>query len=229
MVGGGEPRAARYLLIAVPPKGTIVPEMGTPTPNEPALAALFGKSRRAVLALLLGRPDESFYVREVVRAAGVGQGTVQRELEQLTRAGIVRRFTRGRQVYFQADADCPIFPELRGIVWKTVGLVDVLRKALDPLARQITLAFVYGSVARGEQRPGSDIDLCVIAKMSFAELVNALAPAQKTLAREINPTVYPANEFRRKLASNHHFISRIAEGPKLFIVGDEREFARLGE
>lgn len=110
------------MLTNVPRMGTFVPVMGTASLKDLLSAALFGKTRRAVLALLFSRPGESFYLREIVRSAGVGQGTVQRELEQLTRTGVVQRFRRGRQVYFQANPKCPVFDELCGIIRKTAGI-----------------------------------------------------------------------------------------------------------
>lgn len=42
---------------------------------------LFGKTRRAVLALTFGRPEDAFYVRQVARYAATGNSMVQRELE----------------------------------------------------------------------------------------------------------------------------------------------------
>ncbi len=176
--------------------GTIVPRMGTLVTQDVLCSALFGETRRAVLALLFSRPDESFYLREVVRWAGTGRGAVQRELARLEQAGIVRRRRRGSQVHFQASAECPVFGELRGFVLKTVGLVGVLRAALSPLAERIRVAFIYGSVARGEARAASDVDLCVVGGVTFAEIAGAIRGAQEKLGREINPTVYPPAEFR---------------------------------
>ena len=199
--------------------------MGTSkrSPTDALSAALFGKGRRKVLGLLFSRPDELFYFREIARWAGAGLGAAQRELHRLAIAGIVRRTRRGNQVYFQADAQCPIFAELRGIVLKTAGVGDVLRAALASLASRIRLAFVYGSIARGEPRQASDVDLCVVGEVTFAEVVEALAPAQDTLAREINPTVYSPDEFERKLAENHPFVSNILAGPRIVLMGDEGE------
>ena len=191
--------------------------------------ALFGKGRRAVLGLLFGRPDETFYLREIVRWAGAGQGAIQRELQRLAAAGIVRRTRRGNQVYFQADRRCPIFAELRGIVLKTMGVGDVLRAALAPLADRIKLAFIYGSTARGESGYGSDVDLCVVGNVAFAEVVAALGPAQETLVREVNPTVYPPAEFDRKLAERHPFVSNITTGPRIILIGDEGESGHMGK
>jgi len=184
-------------------------------------AALFGKGRRQILGLLFSRPEETFYLREIARWAGTGLGAAQRELRRLVAAGIVRRTRRGNQVYFQANPQCPIFSELRGIAVKTAGVADVLRAALAPLARRIRQAFVYGSIARREARQASDVDLCVVGDVSFAEVVEALAPAQETLAREINPTVYSPKEFRQKLAKKHPFLSNILTGPRLVLMGDE--------
>src|SRR5437762_12572250 len=136
--------------------------MGTTIVDSWISPVLFSRSRQAVLALLLGHPDESFYLREIVRLTKAGQGAVQRELQRLVTSGVLLRWERGNQVYFQANVRCPVFPELRGLLLKTAGLVDVLRLALEPLAPKMALAFVYGSMARREQHGSSDVDLCIV-------------------------------------------------------------------
>jgi predicted nucleotidyltransferase len=202
--------------------------MGTTVDTGNLLQSLFGRTRCALLTLFFGRPDESFYVREVVRHARVGQGAVQRELDRLTACGLVRRQVRGRHVYYQANGDCPVFAELHGLVVKTAGVADVVRAALAPLVSRIRLAFVYGSVARGTANVQSDIDLMVVAEVSFGEVVAALKPAQEALAREVNPTVYSPEECRRKLAQGHHFLRTVWGEPKVFVVGSQDELVQLG-
>ena len=201
--------------------------MGSTAPGIPP--SLFGRTRQALLALLYTRPDEEHLQESLIQLAGLGRGTVQRELEFLARAGVVRRTVRGRQVYFQANADSPIHAELRSLVVKTVGAADVLRGALAPLQGRIRVAFVYGSVAAGAERRGSDVDVMVIGEASFAEVSEALAGAQKTIGREVNPSVYAPADFRAKLAAGHHFLRSVAAGEKLFLIGDDRELARLAK
>lgn len=205
--------------------GILLPTMGSHT----FLPPLFGKTRQALLSLLYTHADESFFLEQLIQAAALGRGTVQRELAFLARAGIVRRMVRGRQVYFQANSDCPVYAELKGLVVKTAGVADALRAALAPLAARIRVAFVYGSVARGEERRASDIDVMVIGEVSFAEAAEALGRAQEMLRREINPSVYPSAEYRAKLAAKHHFLSSVLKGEKIFLIGDERELARLAK
>lgn len=188
---------------------------------------LFGKARRAVLSLLYGHPDESFYLRQIVRATGAGLGPVQRELKQLAGVGIIRRSVQGRQVYFQANPDSPVFKELRGLITKTAGVAGALQSALAPLRARIAIAIVYGSVARGEEVRRSDVDLLIIGEVAFSEAVKALHGAQETLGREVNPTVYPVAEFRSRVAGKHHFIQDILSGEKIFVIGNEHELKRL--
>jgi predicted nucleotidyltransferase len=207
--------------------GTIVLKMSTPIETDKLSASLFGKTRRAILSLLYSHPDEAFYLRQLVRAAGVGLGGVQREVRRLSEAGIIRRMVRGRQVYYQANSQSPVFEELRSLVIKTAGVGDVLRAAMAPLMERINLAFIYGSVARGEERRGSDLDVLVVGDVTFTEITSALSRAQETLRRDINPTVYPPTEFRSKLAAGHHFIETVLKETKIFLIGDESELARL--
>ncbi len=194
---------------------------------DPA-SLLFGAYRRGVLALLLLRPEESRHVREIARATGKAPGTLLRELNALAEAGVLARKRLGNQVHFQANPDCPIFEDLRNILKKTVGVADVLREALAPLAARIRAAFVYGSIARGEERAGSDLDLMVVGEVRFAEVVSALAPAQELLRREVNPSVYPALEFRRKRAAGEPFLKRVLADRKIFIIGGEHDLGQPG-
>jgi predicted nucleotidyltransferase len=203
--------------------------MGAQLPSDLVGETLFGRTRRAVLSLLYGHADEEFYLRQVIRASGGGQGAMQRELEQLVAAGLVLRRVHGRQVYFRANSESPVYQELRGLLVKTAGMADVLRQALAPLAARVRFAFVYGSVARGEERRASDVDLIVVGEVSFADVVAALAPAQERLGREVNPTVYSESEFHRKLAAGQHFVRSVAKREKVFLLGDEHDIRRLGK
>ncbi len=197
------------------------------TVNDHLTETLLGKTRRSILSILYGHADETFYLRQLVRVAGGGTGAVQRELKVLTDAGIILRLVKGRQVYYQANARCAVYPELKSLVMKTAGMGDALKIALIPLAERIQLAFIYGSVARGGESRESDVDLFVVGDVTLAELVEALGPVQLTLNREINPTVYPVEEFRTKRAAGHHFITSVLEGAKVFLIGGEDDLARL--
>ncbi len=190
-------------------------------------SALFGKSMQAILAHLYGRPGEEFYLREIARSTGTTPSSLQRDLAALAHAGIIDRTVRGHQVYFRANRACPVFDELRGLVVKTFGVADVLRNALRPLAGRIDAAFIYGSVARGEERTESDIDLFVIGKVSSGDVIEALAPAQRRLAREINPTVFPGAEFADKARERNHFLTTVLGERKLFLIGGENELESL--
>ena len=201
--------------------------MSTTSPPNSLAAALFGKTRRAILSLLFGRTDEEFYTRNILRLADVGHGAGQRELKHLSEAGIIRRNVRGHQVYFQANSDSPIFHELKSLILKTAGIGDVLRAGLAQSADQIKVAFIYGSIAKGEEGPRSDIDLLIVGDVSFSEVVANLQPAQKMLGREVNPTVYPPHEFRSKLRAKHHFLTSILKEPRIYLIGDENELGRL--
>ncbi|MBI3323307.1 MAG: nucleotidyltransferase domain-containing protein [Candidatus Omnitrophica bacterium] len=202
--------------------------MGTETPEPLVSSALFGKTRQAVLALLYGHDKEPFYLRQIVRAVSLGQGAVQRELARLTAAGLLVRTRRGNQVYYQANRSAAIFPELKSLLVKTAGAADILRAALAPYSDRVQVVLLYGSVAAGTDKSASDIDLLVIGKVSFGEVAEAVSAAQEKLQREINPSVYPPEEFRKKLLAGHHFAKQVFQGPKVFLIGGERELKRLG-
>ncbi len=207
---------------------TIVLAMGTMHATPTIGTALFGQTQRALLALLFLRPEESFYLRQIVRTAGIGQGAAQRELARWVEAGLLVRTERGNQVHFQANARSPVFAELRSLAVKTAGVGDVLREALAPLAARIEVAFIHGSMARGTQQSVSDVDVIIIGSVSFGDIVAAISPTQNVIGREVNPTVYPVAEFRAKLRAKQHFVTAVVKSPKIFLVGDDHELERLG-
>jgi DNA-binding transcriptional ArsR family regulator len=190
-------------------------------------AALFGKTRRAVLSLLYGHTDESFYIRRILRVVNAGHGAVQRELKQLADAGILHRIVQGQQVYYQANDKCPIFNELKNIVRKTFGIADVIRKSLEPLADRIDAAFIFGSVAGSADNRASDLDLMIIGEITFDDAVSALSKAEADLQREVNAVVYSTAEFRKRVKEKHHFIAEVLEGDKIFVIGDEDDLKRV--
>lgn len=222
------PNRCRALLV-VPTVDTLVPIMGTSTSAAAAARVLFGQTRRGVITLLFAHPDQRFYLREILRAVGGGSGAVQRELAQLVQVGLVKREREGRQVYFSANRNAGIFPELRAIVEKTTGAADVLRAELADLleTERMSAAFIYGSVARGEQTDASDVDLLILGDVSLGEVIPAVRAAEARLGREVNPSLFPVAEYRRGLKRGNAFLKRVNAGPKLFLKGDDRELARL--
>jgi predicted nucleotidyltransferase len=196
--------------------------------NDTLLSSgLFGKTRQAVLALLYGQADSSFYTKQILDAVKIGRGTVQRELKNLTDAGIITREVQGRQVYYRANAKCPIFNDLKSIVRKTFGIADVIRQSLEPVADKIQVAFIFGSVARSADDRKSDIDVMIVGRISFGDVVSLLSPAEEKLAREVNSVVYPVVEFKHRVKEDHYFVKTVLEGKKIFLIGDDSELARL--
>lgn len=194
-----------------------------PKPESKLLDALLPRTRQAILATVLLSPDRWWYASELARQVGATPSTLQRELCSLTEAGILRRRVEGRQVYYQADPECPVLSELQGLVLKTAGLIGVLKKALAPFRKSIEVAFVYGSIARGEELSASDVDLMVVGEVGLADIATRLRKAQNRLARPVNPTIYGADEFRRKVADEHHFLRSVLDSDKLFVIGTHRE------
>ncbi|MGC1187629.1 MAG: nucleotidyltransferase domain-containing protein [Candidatus Acidiferrales bacterium] len=188
---------------------------------------LFGRTRGAVLSILYGHVGESFYLRQLARDTDIALGPVQREIRQLVDAGLVARKIVGAQTLYSANQQSPVFAEIKNLVTKTVGMHGVLYEALDPLRKKINLAFVYGSVARSGEAEHSDVDLMVVGKVDFSAVVSKLADAQRTLNREINPTVYSVKEFRGKVRGN--FLKNVLAEKKLFIIGDENVLRELGQ
>jgi predicted nucleotidyltransferase len=191
--------------------------------RQPNLAgALLTPVQQRVLGLLYGQPDRRFQSAELIRLAKSGTGAVHRQLGRLAAAGLVIVTREGNQKYYQARRDSPVFSDLRGLVVKTIGLVEPLRNALAPLAERIELAFVFGSVAKGSDQAGSDIDLLVVSDhLTYTEVFEALQDAESLLARPVNPTVMTEAEWALELTHDDSFASRIASQPMLFVIGSQ--------
>jgi predicted nucleotidyltransferase len=202
----------------------IVPDMGTKDEaDSPGLAgALFSPVQQRVLGLLFGQPGRRFQSAELIRLAKSGTGAVHRQLRRLEAAGWVTATRLGNQKHYQANADCPAYAELQGLIAKTVGLVEPLRRALHPLASQIVAAFVYGSIAKGSDTAGSDIDLLVVADdVEYPEVFSALQPVESRLGRSINPNVMTSRDWQERRQQRDSFVARIAAQPRLFVIGTE--------
>ncbi len=188
--------------------------------------ALFAKVQQRVLGVLFGNPRRSFYANEIIALAGSGTGAVQRELARLEAVGLVTASRIGKQKHYQANASSPVFEELRALVLKTVGLADVLRTALAPLSPGIRAAFVYGSIAKGEDTAASDIDLMVVSdRLTHSDLFAALESASARLGRKVAPTIYSSKELSRRVKQANAFVTRVLAQPKLWLIGDERDLA----
>jgi predicted nucleotidyltransferase len=184
-------------------------------------AALFGRTQQAVLALLFGQPDRLFYLRQISLAAGTGTSQVQKELGNLTRAGLILRTPIGNQVWFQANPQSPVFPELKSLVAKTFGIADVVQKALEPFKRKITLAFIYGSVARSEHDASSDVDVIVVGNIAPSRLAPAQIELREILGRRVSIVVYDEAEFRKLSTDRDHFIANVLSQPKIWLIGSD--------
>lgn len=191
------------------------------------LGVLFGSYRQRVLELLLLQPAQRFHVRELARQTGTTAGTLHRELSKLAEAGLLLRERQGNQVLYQANRACPVFEELAGLFRKTSGAVSVLQQALLELSPQIRFALLFGSLARGSETPGSDVDVMIVGDAGFAEVVKALYPAQELLQREINPVVYSDSEFLLRLQNKEPLLLEVLSKPRLFLLGSEYDFAEF--
>jgi predicted nucleotidyltransferase len=124
-------------------------------------------------------------------------------------------------VFFQANENAPVFPELHGLVLKTVGLVEALQETLSPAASEIQVAFVYGSIAAAREQPDSDVDLMVIGTVDRMRLSRPLQQAGLKFGRVVNLSLYTPAEFKGK--RKQHFLSAVLDKPKLFVIGTQRD------
>ncbi len=191
--------------------------------------ALFTKTQQKVIGLLFQRPDRTFYLNEIVRLAGIGKGTVTRELEKMTAAKLLTVKHIGNQKHYQANSAAPVYNELIAITRKTFGIADVIRQTLEPIKESIEFAFIYGSIAKATDTAKSDIDLMIIGKnLAYANIMNLLIFVEKELQRTINPSIYSLSDFNNKLQQGNSFLTRILQQEKIIIMGSENVIRKIG-
>lgn len=188
---------------------------------------LSSKIRAEIFRLLFGIRTDSLHMREIERRSGFSTGTVQGELKKLHRLDLIKKNRDGNRLYYQANRTHPLYPEIRSMVLKTIGLADRMREALQR-SSEIETAFVFGSIARHDEKAQSDVDLMVIGNLGLKELVSLLSGLSEEIGREINPHVLTTKEFINRKAKKEHFVSRVLREQKLFIIGNENDLAAMG-
>ena len=187
---------------------------------------LSSRARAEIFRLLLSGTGEELHVREIERRSGLNDSTLRQELRKLVRLELVQRRRDSNRVYYRAKTENPLYPEIRNLVLKTSGLFDVLKSAL--MDKRIRVAFVFGSIARGEEKAGSDVDLMVIGQLGLRDLSRLLSGIEKKVGREVNPHLLRDEEFQRRIRAREHFVSSVMEAPKIFIVGSQNELVSMG-
>jgi DNA-binding transcriptional ArsR family regulator len=184
-----------------------------------ALAAIIPPTRAMILAPLVMNPQKAWFLTELAKHLAVRHTTLQRELSSLARAGILKSWRDGGRRYYRADDSIPIFPELSLLLVKTVGLVDLLRRVLQPIQGHIDAAFVFGSMASQTDTAHSDVDLFVVGKTSLLEMSPILRTMESQILRPVNPVIYTREEFRTRTRRGDHFVTSVLAKPKLFVIG----------
>lgn len=190
-------------------------------------SAIFTDSQSRVFRWLFGQPDRSYHLSELRRLTGLGSASLQRELNRLSEAGLVRSERVGNLRRFRANTESPVYAELVSLTRKTLGIQPMLREALLPLAPSLQAAWIYGSVAKQTDTAKSDIDIMLVGKNLLLEKVlELLVPLEAQLGRKINPTCLTPAEFKRRRAEPDSFVNRILAQPILPLTGDPLESAR---
>jgi uncharacterized protein len=184
------------------------------------------RARAEIFRLLFGGTGEELHVREIERRSGLNDSTLRQELRNLVRLDLVHSRKDSNRVYYRAKTENPLYPEIRNLVLKTSGLSDVLKSALKD--KRIRVAFVFGSIARGEEKAGSDVDLMVIGRLGLRDLSGLLSGIEEKIKREVNPHVLHEDEFRKRIRTKEHFVSSVMESPKIFVIGSQDELETMG-
>jgi predicted nucleotidyltransferase len=191
--------------------------------------ALFTKTQQKIMGLLFQKPDTTFYLNQIVRLAKIGKGTIKRELEKMTAAGLLTVKYIGNQKHYQANSSAPVYNELIAITRKTFGIAEVIRQTLEPIKESIEFAFIYGSIAKATDTAKSDIDLMIIGNdLAYADIMNLLMPAEIQLQRIINPSIYLTQDFNNRLQQRNNLLTRILQQEKIIIMGSENVIKKFG-
>jgi predicted nucleotidyltransferase len=194
---------------------------------NPLAELLSSRVRADVFRLLFGMDGSELHMREIERRSGLAYATIRQELTSLSRLGLVNVRRSGNRVYYRANTAHPLYPEIRSLVLKTSGLPAILRERLSHPGIQI--AFVFGSIARGTEKPDSDIDLMVIGSIGLRQISKLLSGLGVTLRREVNPHLMTVEEFTRRKRARDHFLMTVLREPKMFVIGSENELETMGE
>jgi DNA-binding transcriptional ArsR family regulator len=190
------------------------------------LAAIVSPTRQGILTALFLRPDKAWYLSELAGSLGTRPSSLQREIDALVGVGILERRVDGRRSYIKANVNSPIFPEIRGLIEKTSGIVPMLREAIAG-TEGVQAGFVYGSVARGEEGAGSDVDVMLIGDVSTMDVNSALRGVEGAVGRQINPTVFSKKDFVENITKKNHFLLTVMKGKKIMLVGTEDELESI--
>lgn len=193
------------------------------------LKDLFSSTARIeVLKLFLLNPGDMFYQRGIAAQTHLPIRAIQRELARLLKIGLLEKSVSGNRVYYRVNKNCPIYPDLKSIILKSVGIAAFLKQHLrSNMPDNIRIVFIYGSYAKNTENINSDIDLMIIGNLSGRNASSILAPAKTELKREINFTVYSEQEFKSKVIRKDHFISTLMKEPKIYLIGNNDDLKRI--
>ena len=188
-------------------------------------AILSSRVREAVFQLLFGRIERELHLRELARQSGFSHGTVQQELHKLEKLELVRGRRDGNRLYYRANTEHPLYPEIRQLVWKTLDLVEIFRSILDQ--EGVAAAFVFGLRPSPEEKAASKVDLMVLGDIDRQVIFRWLSGVPAHLNRRVVFYSMTVEEFRRRREQGDRFVSKVMESPKLFIIGTEEGLAGI--
>ena len=186
-------------------------------------ALISSKIRIEILRILTLNTESALHINELIRKTGFSPRGVEKELKNLLSAGILKKEISGNQHRYQLDSTCPVYPEIKGLVLKTVGLHEVLNGALAPAVKQIEFACIFGSFAKGDYGNDSDVDVLVVSDLPGIELSKLTGPVQNEIGRAVNVSHFSVEEFRKRKQEKDHFVTTILENNQMVIIGKSND------
>lgn len=180
------------------------------------LDVLFSQPEQRLIATVLTHPDRDFGTLELLSRMGNSRSAGSAVLQRWVESGLLKERRVGNQRRFAANPDFILYPELRKMVMKTVGLAEPLARALAPIDDRLREAFVFGSVAAGKDTSDSDIDLAVVGDVDLFTVSPLLDAVEQELGRQIHVNVYSDDEWS---SGDDAILRSIKDGPRIDLIG----------
>lgn len=185
------------------------------------LAQLLSSQVRAeIFRLLFNGNKTAIHLRDLQRKSQLSIGTIQKEIGHLKELDLVIPKRDGNRLYYTANTNHPLYKDICGLVEKTSGIVEKLKEVLGRI-KEIECAFIFGSLAKNEEKSHSDIDLIIIGEVGQRVLSSKFKEVTEQTEREINPHIYSMKSWKAKLKKKDHFVKTISTDKKIFLIGDE--------
>ena len=164
--------------------------------NDLFAGLIASKTRIKLLTRFFFNPKTRSYLRELAKEFNVSTNSVREELNQLTKTGLLESQKDGRNVFYRANKKHPLFPELKSMVSKVMGLDQVIDGIVNRLG-ELERAYLLDDYAEGKDT--GIIDLLLVGDIDQYHLNDLTRKTERYIKRKIRSLVLGSNEYDRLL------------------------------